>query len=334
MSKELTAQQFADKLEVTRQLIYYHAKKIPAQDKVYNEENKLVFTPDQQEFLMSFMTDTLAKEEAGEEEDLDYSGYEVEEGSDIEWERPEFTYDPELAKQIALVLQNESLAKQKREMLHEDPSSEAAPSQTKASQRIASDKALHRQAGGDQEKVLKSSDPIKESKDQRADKMTNRSNDKLVKSASHDKKQTDKETNDKETNDGDKAPFQNFQVEGESTHGSQHDPEGQASFLRNEAAVLDYIQEAVRDQLQDKWRQDEEERQMLLDELNTKNQQIADLHQLLDQQQQLMLVTEQKHRQLLDLVNQQALQLAHSPFVRGREDWIPNKSWLKHAFKE
>ena len=86
--------------------------------------------------------------------------------------------------------------------------------------------------------------------------------------------------------------------------------------------------------MQDKWRQDEEERQMLLDELNTKNQQIADLHQLLDQQQQLMLVTEQKHRQLLNLVNQQALQLAHSPFVRGREDWIPNKSWLKHAFKE
>ena len=334
MSKELTAQQFADKLEVTRQLIYYHAKKIPAQDKVYNEENKLVFTPDQQEFLMSFMTDTLAKEEAGEEEDLDCSGYEVEEGSDIEWERPEFTYDPELAKQIALVLQNESLAKQKREMPHEDSSSESAPSQTKASQRIASDKALHRQAGGDQEKVSNSSDPIKESKDQRADKMSNRSNDKPVKGASHDKKQNDKETNDKETNDGDKSPSQNFQVEGESTHWSQHDLEGQASFLRNEAAVLDYIQEAVRDQLQDKWRQDEEERQMLLDELNTKNQQIADLHQLLDQQQQLMLVTEQKHRQLLDLVNQQALQLAHSPFVRGREDWIPNKSWLKHAFKE
>ena len=324
MSKELTAQQFADKLEVTRQLIYYHAKKIPAQDKVYNEENKLVFTPDQQEFLMSFMTDTLAKEEAGEEE----------EGPDIEWERPEFTYDPELAKQIALVLQNESLAKQKREMPHEDSSSESTPSQTKASQRKASDKVLHRQVGGDQEKVSNSSDPIKESKDQRANKMTNRSNDKLVKGASHDKKQSDKETNDKETNDGDKAPSQNFQVEGESTHGSQHDPEGQASFLRNEAAVLDYIQEAVRDQLQDKWRQDEEERQMLLDELNTKNQQIADLHQLLDQQQQLMLVTEQKHRQLLDLVNQQALQLAHSPFVRGREDWIPNKSWLKHAFKE
>lgn len=331
MSKELTAQQFADKLEVTRQLIYYHAKKIPAQDKVYNEENKLVFTPDQQEFLMSFMTDTLTKEEAGEEEDLDYSGYEVEEGSDIEWERPEFTYDPELAKQIALVLQNESLAKQKREMPHEDSSSESAPSQTKASQRIASDKALHRQVGGDQEKVSNSSDPIKESKDQRADKMLN---DKPVKGARHDKKQNDKETFDKEPNDGDKAPSQNFQVEAESSHWSQHDLEGQASFLRNEAAVLDYIQEAVRDQLQDKWRQDEEERQMLLDELNTKNQQIADLHQLLDQQQQLMLVTEQKHRQLLDLVNQQALQLAHSPFVRGREDWIPNKSWLKHAFKE
>ena len=143
-----------------------------------------------------------------------------------------------------------------------------------------------------------------------------------------------KKQSHKETNDGDKSPSKNFQVEAESTHGSQHDPEGQASFLRNEAAVLEYIQEAVRDQLQDKWRQDEEERQMLLDELNTKNQQIADLHQLLDQQQQLMLVTEQKHRQLLDLVNQQALQLAHSPFVRGREDWIPNKSWLKHAFKE
>lgn len=324
MSKELTAQQFADKLEVTRQLIYYHAKKIPAQDKVYNEENKLVFTPDQQEFLMSFMTDTLAKEEAGEEE----------EGPDIEWERPEFTYDPELAKQIALVLQNESLAKQKREMPHEDSSSESTPSQTKASQRKASDKVLHRQVGGDQEKVSNSSDPIKESKDQRANKMTNRSNDKLVKGASHDKKQSDKETNDKETNDGDKSSAHNFQAEAESIHRSQHDPEEQASFLRNEAAVLDYIQEAVRDQLQDKWRQDEEERQMLLDELNTKNQQIADLHQLLDQQQQLMLVTEQKHRQLLDLVNQQALQLAHSPFVRGREDWIPNKSWLKHAFKE
>ena len=59
MSKNLTAQQLADELKVTRQLIYYHAKKLPKNSKTYDEDNTLVFTPEQQEILKSYMTDTL-----------------------------------------------------------------------------------------------------------------------------------------------------------------------------------------------------------------------------------------------------------------------------------
>ena len=43
-----------------------------------------------------------------------------------------------------------------------------------------------------------------------------------------------------------------------------------------------------------------EERQTLIGELEEKNSQISTLHKLLDQQQQLALVAEQKHQKLLE----------------------------------
>ncbi|PMB84726.1 HTH domain-containing protein [Dolosicoccus paucivorans] len=54
--KNLSVQELADELGVSRQLIYYHAKKIKEDEKVYDETNRLVFTPEQQLKLQSFMT--------------------------------------------------------------------------------------------------------------------------------------------------------------------------------------------------------------------------------------------------------------------------------------
>ena len=68
MSKNLTAQQLADELNVTRQLIYYHAKKLPKDSKTYDEDNTLVFTPDQQAILKSYMTDTVKEKNTSKEE--------------------------------------------------------------------------------------------------------------------------------------------------------------------------------------------------------------------------------------------------------------------------
>ena len=86
--------------------------------------------------------------------------------------------------------------------------------------------------------------------------------------------------------------------------------------------IRQFIESTVKEQLQEKWLQDEEERQYLIEELQTKNRQISDLHQLLDQQQQLMLLTEQKNHQLLDQIN--ALQIGHSESkpIKASKDWV------------
>lgn len=336
MSKELTAQQFADKLEVTRQLIYYHAKKIPAQDKVYNEDNKLVFTPDQQEFLKSFMTDTLNKEKDDlEDEDLDQPVSLAEEESELNWAKPEFTYDPELAKQIALVMQNEAAAEAGGSLTtDQDGKTPTDPETSLTDPCSASDQATPSQERVSHQQSVKALD-----KETLTDSSTGTrlSNDK-DKGPQKDQESNDKPISDKETIDKvderDKELLEDKMSNEEAGGSERLLGEEATSQLDNEAAVLEYIQEVVREQLQEKWRQDEEERQMLLEELNTKNQQISDLHQLLDQQQQLMLVTEQKNQQLLDLVNQQSRQLRHTHLLRDSHDWVPSKRWLKYVFND
>ena len=71
--KNLSVQELADELGVSRQLIYYHAKKIKEGEKVYDETNRLVFTPEQQLKLQSFMTleDDDAEESNGSKESKD-----------------------------------------------------------------------------------------------------------------------------------------------------------------------------------------------------------------------------------------------------------------------
>jgi len=80
MSKNLTAQQLADELGVTRQLIYYHAKKLPKNSKTYDDDNTLVFTPEQQDILKSYMTDTLKEKASNKNEKK--SEKEIEESLD------------------------------------------------------------------------------------------------------------------------------------------------------------------------------------------------------------------------------------------------------------
>ncbi|MCR8969858.1 hypothetical protein [Facklamia sp. 7083-14-GEN3] len=131
MEEYLTAQEFADELEVTRQLIYYHAKKIPNEEKVYNDENRLVFTKEQQMLLKSFMTDTFDtpidenikdKDEVTKEESQ-HDNESIKNNLEEELAEPldhlselkrDFSYDPELAKQISLVLENERDSKNEK----------------------------------------------------------------------------------------------------------------------------------------------------------------------------------------------------------------------------
>ncbi|MGF3076236.1 hypothetical protein [Facklamia sp. P13055] len=141
MEEYLTAQEFADELEVTRQLIYYHAKKIPNEEKVYNEENRLVFTKEQQKLLKSFMTDTFdtqieetvkakaenknevtkEKSQNYEESIKDKPGEENTESLDHLTElKRDFSYDPELAKQISFVLENERDSKNEKSSENEE----------------------------------------------------------------------------------------------------------------------------------------------------------------------------------------------------------------------
>ena len=64
--------------------------------------------------------------------------------------------------------------------------------------------------------------------------------------------------------------------------------------------VKDFIQQVVKDHLESQKKIESEERQTLIGELEEKNSQISTLHKLLDQQQQLALVAEQKHQKLLE----------------------------------
>ena len=259
MEDHLTAQELADHLQVTRQLIYYHAKKIPHEEKVYSEDNKLVFTPEQQVLLKSFMTETFDSQKSlanvdGDKEALkdkmqfDIPVSDEEENFVPPFER-EFTYDPELAKQISLVMQNEE----------ESNENSFKPLSSKESE----------------EENIKG-EPL------------------------------------------DTISAQTIKSETKTVDKSSSLSENYSQ----EPLIRQFIESTVKEQLQEKWLQDEEERQYLIEELQTKNRQISDLHQLLDQQQQLMLLTEQKNHQLLDQIN--ALQIGHSESkpIKASKDWV------------
>ncbi|MBG9981317.1 DUF536 domain-containing protein [Facklamia lactis] len=280
MSKDLTAQQFADELDVTRQLIYYHAKKIPPESKVYNDERKLVFTPDQQKFLKSFMTDTPLDREKDSNESSLRATSQIEDSqladnqenqnkilTESELVKPEFTYDPELAKQIALVLQNEKLAK------------------------------------------------------------------------------VDGKETVKDLTDSDKDSTGQNKIEKMNEESYEHEEPGEEkNRLANEEAIKEYIKEIVQEQLQEKWIQDESERNLLIEELNAKNKQITELHQLLDQQQQLMLMTERKNLKVMETMNYKMIHNFENPVSEDNTEEeektveninpVINKTWLQRLFSK
>lgn len=227
MSKNLTAQQLADELNVTRQLIYYHAKKLPKDSKTYDEDNTLVFTPDQQGILKSYMTDTLKEKNAQK---------------------------------------NEKLPIEKTTVVQEKSSVE----------------------------IEKNSESKDDSNDKT--KLQNVSND-----VTNDKSTVltkDKTKGVKEFDKDDEGSLEEG-VKSNGTSENVGNEEGTASYEKT-VTVKDFIQQAVKDHLEVQKKVESEERQTLIGELEEKNAQISTLHKLLDQQQQLALVAEQKHQKLLD----------------------------------
>lgn len=216
MSKNLTAQQLADELNVTRQLIYYHAKKLPKDSKTYDEDNTLVFTPEQQNILKSYMTDTVKEkilsknEEKKSEEKAPVIGEPIEEKQEVNEEKQEKT----VTNAVSNAASNE-VSNDKRKVVEED------------------------------------------------DVQTTKEHGVFVKE------------------------------DGSPSNVEKASPE-------KSVTVKDFIQQAVKDHLDLQKKTDSEERQTLIGELEEKNAQISTLHRLLDQQQQLALVADQKHQKLLD----------------------------------
>lgn len=225
MSKNLTAQQLADELNVTRQLIYYHAKKLPKDSKTYDEDNTLVFTPEQQAILKSYMTDTL-KEKNTSKEEKQISEKKISEKEISEKES----------------VRTENREENEKNMGENTDKSASNPLTNGVSNVRSNDKA----------------DDVKESAEQETE-VTN-----------------DKTTSKEDDSDNDTASYEKT------------------------VTVKGYIQQAVKDHLEMQKKTDSEERQTLIGELEEKNAQISTLHKLLDQQQQLALVAEQKHQKLLD----------------------------------
>lgn len=224
MSKNLTAQQLADELKVTRQLIYYHAKKLPKNSKTYDEDNTLVFTPEQQDVLKSYMTDTLKEKNTQKiQPKLD------EKNSETSVEE----------KEVTEANKNETWNTTPTNKLSNDVSNDVS---NELSNMSTNDKT---------------------SVDKRSESKTNEAGNKLG--------------NSEET-----------VTEGET-----------ASYERS-ITVKGYIKQAVKDQIEGQRLTETEERQILIGELEEKNAQINTLHKLLDQQQQLALVAEQKRQKLLD----------------------------------
>lgn len=231
MSKNLTAQQLADELGVTRQLIYYHAKKLPKNSKTYDDDNTLVFTPEQQDILKSYMTDTLKEKASNKNEKK--SEKEIEESLDSN-------------------IKIEEVDKKNLNESKENKESHTIQNKEKTDEKVES---------------------------------------------SLEKEVTNADSNDKSKIATDVKPElssvkdDNVGYEGDSFETSTHE---------KSVTVKDFIQQVVKDHLESQKKIESEERQTLIGELEEKNSQISTLHKLLDQQQQLALVAEQKHQKLLE----------------------------------
>lgn len=232
MSKNLTAQQLADELGVTRQLIYYHAKKLPKNSKTYDDDNTLVFTPEQQDILKSYMTDTLKEKTSNKNEKK--SEIEIEESLDSN-------------------IKIEGVKKKNLTESKENKEFNTTKNEEKTNEKVQSSL----------EKELTNVDS-----NDKTEMVTN------VKSALSNVKSDDMDDD-----------------EGNSIEVASHE---------KSVTVKDFIQKVVKDHLESQKKIESEERQTLIGELEEKNSQISTLHKLLDQQQQLALVAEQKHQKLLE----------------------------------
>lgn len=114
--KNLSVQEFADELGVSRQLIYYHAKKIKEDDKVYDETNRLVFTPEQQLKLQSFMTIEEVKEDKTKESALHD---EVQQEDDKDENLEEKIREEEIKEPFDKDLSNEKVAEEIQDQVDE-----------------------------------------------------------------------------------------------------------------------------------------------------------------------------------------------------------------------
>lgn len=267
MSKNLTAQQLADELKVTRQLIYYHAKKLPKNSKTYDEDNTLVFTPEQQEILKSYMTDTLKEKNTQKIE------------SKLEEKNAQTSVEE---KEKTEANDSETLNKTTTNKLTNDVSNELSNDETNDKSNVVKDE------GANTEDVSKKNERPSE----------------------------------------------------------QYSEAETASYERS-ITVKGYINQAVKDQIEGQKLTETEERQILIGELEEKNAQINTLHKLLDQQQQLALVAEQKRQKLLETLgvdDEKELKAivdlttthigtANTTEDNSKKDLYEGKSWFQRLFK-
>lgn len=231
MSKNLTAQQLADELGVTRQLIYYHAKKLPKNSKTYDDDNTLVFTPEQQDILKSYMTDTLKEKTSNKNEKKS---------------------EKEIKESVDSNIKIEEVEKKNLTESKENKKTNTTKNEEKTNEKFESSL----------EKELTNGD----------------SNDKTEMATNVKSKVSNVKEDD-------------MYDEGNSIEVVSHE---------KSVTVKDFIQQVVKDHLETQKKIESEERQTLIGELEEKNSQISTLHKLLDQQQQLALVAEQKHQKLLE----------------------------------
>lgn len=271
MSKNLTAQQLADEIKVTRQLIYYHAKKLPKNSKTYDEDNTLVFTPEQQEILKSYMTDTLKEKNT-----------------------------------------------QKVEPKLEEKNSQASVEEKEKTE-------------ANESEILNKTT---------TNNLTNGVSNVLSNTETNDK------TNDKTSVVKREASNAN-DVANKNEKPLEQDFEGETASYERSITVKGYIKQAVKDQIDGQKLTETEERQILIGELEEKNTQINTLHKLLDQQQQLALVAEQKRQKLLDtlgvddekelkaIVDLTTTHIGTTSTTEdnSKKDLYEGKSWFQRLFK-
>lgn len=273
MSKNLTAQQLADELGVTRQLIYYHAKKLPPQEKIYDNDNTLVFSPSQQNVISSYMTDTIKDT--------------------------------------------------KNETQHKNTNDVKANALTHSE--------------GQKARIIQT----KQVTNKATNSLSNVKTASLTESLS---KEKEEEALSTETNDANQEPDNNKEQREVSVSNTEN-------TNRSESVKM-YIQQVLRDQVGALYpvQQQEQMNEKLFAELEEKNQQISTLHKLLDQQQQLAIIAEQKHQKLLDtlgvedikqleqIVKQAAIKLEEdsevtpAPEPTVHSDSQEKKSWFQRIF--